>query len=252
MKKLLIPFLFLFTFFSCNREDLQPSIKNETTVIEEQSEIALIEKEIGISFFKKDITLIDESGKNEVVMRIASKEEEVLREYLELYNLSISPVYAKDYEKVEPSQTLSTESENDYQEELAQPNIDGILSELISQKLDKDVIGVNIHVKLNILENGRVTGNGFPYDVTYYSGTWPEEFECTSYGSIGYKLMGKSRWYSGWSTRTFCSMYYPNPCQSYWRESGQHQRLWIDGPYKVRVTFDYYSVSDFSFRFINY
>lgn len=64
--------------------------------------------------------------------------------------------------------------------------------------------------------------------------------------------MGKSRWYSGWSTRTFCSMYYPNPCQSYWRESGQYQRLWIDGPYKVRVTFDYYNVSDFSFRFINY
>lgn len=53
MKKLLIPFLFLFTFFSCNREDLQPSIKNETTVIEEQSEIALIEKEIGISFLKR-------------------------------------------------------------------------------------------------------------------------------------------------------------------------------------------------------
>lgn len=97
-----------------------------------------------------------------------------------------------------------------------------------------------------------MSGNGFPYDVTYYSGTWPEEFECTSYGSIGYKLMGKSRWYSGWSTRTFCSMYYPNPCQSYWRESGQYQRLWIDGPYKVRVTFDYYNVSDFSFRFINY
>lgn len=106
MKKLIIPFLFLFTFFSCNRDDLQFSIKNESPVIEEQSEIALIEKEMGISFFKKDITLIDESGKNEVIVRIASKEEEVLREYLALYSLSISPVMRKTMKKVSPKRLI--------------------------------------------------------------------------------------------------------------------------------------------------
>lgn len=117
------------------------------------------------------------------------------------------------------------------------------------------MIGIRTHVNVidKSLNNQRTEANGWANQATHISGTWPELFKCQTFSqSVGYKFEGKSRWYSGWSTRKFCNYNISTNCETYWEQPGSSEQwTWIDGPYKVQVVVDYNYYWNYSFEFIN-
>jgi hypothetical protein len=59
------------------------------------SEIARLEKESGITYAKKQLTLTDPSGLNKVTLQVASKDASALDEYLSSNELSIEGISQK-------------------------------------------------------------------------------------------------------------------------------------------------------------
>lgn len=76
---LLTLFLPLIFVVSCSEEkiDSQP---NETNPNENLTEIERTEQALGVTLFKKDVTISDESGENTVTIRVASLDEDRLNE----------------------------------------------------------------------------------------------------------------------------------------------------------------------------
>lgn len=227
-------------------EELQPLESSDKN----QSEIALLEKELGITFYKKDLKLIDETGRNVVTLQIAGKDKAMVDAYLEMYEFSVSPIFRNQYESSDAAKQSPVDNGA-----AEKTNIDGIFTEVISKQLDKNVIGLRTTLTLkNRSLQGRVAAPGdFPSSATHYntSGNWPEIFKMYASSTVGYQFMGKSRWYSGWSTRTFCDYYNPSVCATYWEHGGE-QWTSVDGPYDVRVTVYYFQYWDYSFEWINY
>lgn len=235
---------------SCNQdEELRPSEDRN----QRMSEIALLEKEYGITFYKKDLILVDETGRNVVTMQIAAKHEAMVKAYLDTYGFSISPIYEEKHKTPRPDATEQVPIEKNQEE---QTDLDGIFTEVISKQLEEGVIGLRttLTLKNRSLRGGRVAApDDFPNSATHYntSGNWPEIFKMYASSTVGYKFMGKSRWYSGWSTRTFCDYYSPTVCASYWEHGGE-QWTAVDGPYDVRATVYYHYYWDYSFEWVNH
>src|SRR5690606_13804648 len=99
------------------------------------SEIALLEKELGITFYKKDLDLVDETGRNKVTLQIAGKTKAMVDAYLEVYDFSISPILRNKKYELKSATATQSPVENGVKEE---PDIDGIFTEVISRQLDED------------------------------------------------------------------------------------------------------------------
>jgi hypothetical protein len=235
--------LLVLAFTSCIQDESVNKTLNEPESI---SEIELMEKETGVVFYKEDIKLAH--GSNEVVIRVASKDETMLKNYLKDFEFSITPLFAKDINFSKQSTNRSEQAGETSSEIIT----DGIFTEFISQKLDDGVVGFRTNVKVlnEDLKNGRISANGYPNQAIHTSGNWPELFEIFAYQTVRYDFDGKTKWYSGWSSRTFCQWANLANCQSYW-EQPSHNVIYIDGPYRVRAVVDYYNFVDYSFQFIN-
>jgi len=252
MKKTLqitLAMFFTFVVISCDQsEELNPSQNQNENV----SEISLLERETGITFFKQDIKLTDEGGKNTVTMRVAGKSESMVKAYLETYKFSISAIYESgDYRK-NSNKTKPIPFDDGVREE---QSTDGLFTEFISKQLVNGVIGfkTNAILKNRSLTNGRTAvASDFPNAVTHYnnSGNWPEIFKMYAYQTVGYKFMGKTNWASGWSTRTFCNYFNNTDCFSYW-EHASEKWINVDGPRDVRATVYFNNYTDYSFQWVN-
>ena len=257
MKNQLIIFalsLLLLSSISCNTENdvATPINQNQIEPESEISEIELLEKETGITLFKKDLVLTDETGKHEVIMRVAAREKEMVENYLTVFSFSITPTFNLitqvdgGTQQEEHESQFSTSSKSDPE---------GIFTEFISMELTNGATGFGTNVTLmdKSLRNAPNARNGFPSQATHISGKWPEIFKCTTYTNIiGYDFDRKSRWYSGWSSTTFCNYNNNSICRAYWEQPGSTQQwTWIDGPYRVRAVVDYYNYWDYSFEFTN-
>lgn len=256
MKNILRAFTWLVTvgilMVSC---DTTNELTPVSTVDENQSEIALIEKETGVTLFKQDLNLADESGKNKVVLRVAHKDKQMLENYLEAFSFSISPVLKKD---VSRSSSAQAGGLSEGAEEKVTTNLDGIITEFMSTTLEPNVAGFSMRVKFNekYSKNGRANAyGGYPNETTVTSGTWPELCRVDVYGrSIAYKFHGKTKWYSGWSSRYFCVDSNPSDCRWDWTQSAiSTATINVDGPWKVRATVGYDAnfQGDWSVTFIN-
>jgi hypothetical protein len=255
VKKYLLPFAWMLMvgmlIVSCDHNnDLAP----DPTDGENQSEIAVIEREAGITLFKKDLTLTDEAGRNKVVLRVAHKDEQILKSYLEVVSFAISPVFKKNVSRISAGPTGNVIENTDHK---ATTNLDGIITEFISKSLEPSVAGFSLRVKFKDNPmNGRSSAyGGFPNETTVTSDTWPELCKVEVFGrSIAYKFHGKTKWYSGWSSRTFCLDADPYICNSDWTQSAiSTATINVDGPWKVRATIGYDAnfQGDWAITFIN-
>ena len=255
MKNSLTVFTLLLLLISsgCNTEnDLATPISQDQIEPENEiSEIELLEKETGITLFKKDLVLTDETGKHQVIMRVAAREKVMVESYLTAFSFSITPTFNPVTQVNEGTQQggqegqFSTSGESD---------LEGIFTEFITIELTDGATGFSTNVILmdKSLKNAPNARNGFPEQATHISGKWPEIFKCWTTNSIGYDLDRKSRWYSGWSSTTFCNYNNSSVCKAYWEQPGfTEQWTWIDGPYKVRAVVDYNNYWDYSFEFTN-
>jgi hypothetical protein len=175
---------------SCQQDSVQPNQEPE-------SEIELLEKEFGVTFFTQDVTLVDAGGSNEMVLRVAALEKGLVEEFLKSREMSIIPVFEKGGKVTQINDSYSDESDND---ELDLSRV--IIVDVVSQTLDKGVIGLGVHNKINpnysLAPNAR--SKYLNPDVWHDSMTWPEEFYLQAYNQVYWKLQRKTRWWSGWST----------------------------------------------------
>jgi hypothetical protein len=74
----------------CNNNN-QPDVSPVSSVAKTEytSEIDQMEKEEGVTFFKKDVWIKDEAGKDQVLMRFASKNENVIAHFMEMHAFKV-------------------------------------------------------------------------------------------------------------------------------------------------------------------
>ena len=220
---------------SCNQdENLDPSLKQDQI----QSEIARIEKEKGIVFFKRDVVF--EDGGNIAVLRVATENEAVFENIVEKFEITINPIYS--------DQSLISSSESGIGEEGKFDALGTeILTEFIQLRMENDVIGFSTNFnrsKLNGFSNGRVEGfdDDYQYYVTHYSMNWPSRFwlDFPQQGG-GVFFQCKRKWYNGWESDTNCIISstfgnFAGQCGNTHHLYGSNAYVFnVDGPYQVRA-----------------
>ncbi len=125
---------------------------NDKSVLEVQeeepkTEIEALEKEYGLTYFKKDLTLKDEKGLNEIKIRLGSQNKLALENYLS--NHKISLVVKDREEKLLESSNQSDTKKNVNQVEPAES--EKVIIEILSQKQENPnkLIGLNINISEN-------------------------------------------------------------------------------------------------------
>ncbi len=228
-----LPMLVLVLLIGCQQDAVQPNQELP------KSEIELLEKEYGVTFFTKDIILVDAGGSNEMVLRVAALEEALVNEFLESREMSIVPVFEKRGHVNQINDSHIDESTSD---ELDLSKV--IIVDIVSQRLDKGVIGLGLHNKINtnysLAPNAR--SKYLNPDVWHDSMNWPEEFFLRANQQVYWKLQRKTRWWSGWSTIL----------GPYTWSGGTNERFYVDGPWRLRLTISFNNAGDYYYEFVNY
>ena len=144
------------------------------------SEIDLLEKEMGVSLFKAEITLTDDANTNTLTLKVASQDEGELNRYLSNNDFSIEPVYS-----IEQPQQLTAGSQVDQGQKTVVDPSNRIYSEVLDQSMAPGVIGYRIHIRKNTRATGRTHANGYTYRLTLISGDWPTYFGLNSLVNTG-------------------------------------------------------------------
>lgn len=217
------------------------------------SEIELLEKDLGVEFFKEDLILKDQNGENEVTLRIAAQEKNELEAYLDNVEFSISPIYSKA--------NSSRKSTNKYGDNLnggETENFSGIITEFVETKIREDVVGVRLNVVIkNQQENSRIAYNA---RTTHTSSNWPHLAKIKTFDNslvIRYNFEVKDRWYKSWYTGYLETCKYNgvngpinSDCQHFWEQSANMENtFWVDGPYRVRAVINYWNTGSYSVEF---
>jgi len=139
---------------------------------------------------KKEITLIDSGGKNEIILAMYSNDEELLNYNFE--NTKYSLVIFKTTDEVIP--------EDDSIFDLAVSDDDtcknNVLTEVIYEKLENDVTGYGIHVERKASKSTK----GF-YSESFNNAKWRKFLGVrhANWGNPIYvRMVYKSKWYSKW------------------------------------------------------
>lgn len=245
-----IPFL----AFSCNSDQELPAPTVQTNEFENISEIALLEKELGITLSKRDFILTDETGDNQVTLRVAAKEKEELENYLNSVNLSMEPVFAHEYSYIRTGKN-NTDSKVE-EVDKSSSGFSGIITEFVDEKFGDDVIGVRLNVEIKAQSNN--SRINYALYTEHTSGNWPYLAKIktfTTYEPIGYRLETKSRWYKSWNFASMCKYngtngLDPNQCQSFWEQYANNENtFWVDGPYRVKIPVSYWTSGSYSIEF---
>lgn len=242
--------------FSCNSEQELPVSLQEENEPENISEIALLEEELGITLFKRDFILTDESNDNQVILRVAGVEEDILESYLNSVTFSMNPVYLNDYP------FLVRESKEEFvlpEERQTDQDFSGIITEFVSQTLKDDVIGIRLNVAVREgNENSRINYN---FTATHTSDVWPYLATVQTYANsleIKYHFDAKERWYKSWYTGYLETCKYNgnaapdlSQCSHWWTQpANSSNTFWVDGPYKSRVNVSYWNSGSYSVTYV--
>ncbi|MFN4145191.1 MAG: hypothetical protein ACK4GN_05150 [Runella sp.] len=239
MKKFCIALIgaacFSVVVISCKQpknEEVSPSLQQEPTSV-----IDLMEKEEGVKFFKKDITLKDVSGKNTVVIRFASHDLLTLENYLSSFDFEITPVFKRvknELNRTNKILELSNQKNN---------SENSVLTEALSKNLDPKAMGYQLNIKLKAhfaseLKNGR--GLSFNSECVHISDAWPEEFKISltnGQNEVQYVVDKRMRWYYAWTYWFgWYSLSAPNAQVSHWLDGPEEHGF---SPWKVRVKVAY-------------
>jgi hypothetical protein len=233
---------------SCNQEDQNVSPVQD----QEIGEIARIEKDKGIVFFKKDITF--ESNGNKAVLRIATQDETIFRNVVDNFEVIIKPIYSKDILATRGNGNSTTNESN-------LPSVgEEILTEFIEIEMkEKGLIGftTSFHFKESKSKaNGKVNLSGYGAYVTHYSDKWPSYF-WVSFPSQGGGVKFEAKWRSiyFWTSYTVCitSSTYGvgvGDCAKEFDLPGTSGYTFnVDGPWKVRTQIGSYT-NDWTWGFI--
>ncbi|SEI69878.1 hypothetical protein SAMN04487995_1766 [Dyadobacter koreensis] len=176
------------------------------------SEIARLEKESGITFAKKQLTLTDPSGLNKVTLQVASKDASALDEYLNSNELSIEGISQKEYQdmakhKVQYSQTKENSSVP------SESNNASIITEATFVQLTDSFRGYRLNVKHKVsLASGKGARVQANVETKHVSDKFPEYIELTfrsgtsSNASVQIAINLKQQWNTpfnptdGWHT----------------------------------------------------
>lgn len=245
-KPFLVSFIILLSLSRCADESATEAPGVVKSQIEQQ------EKQSGVTFYKREIQVFDESKKSSVVMMVAAVNPDLVESYIREYNFTITPTYDVNETKPERSKV----SEEGQVETSSPSDLEGVFTEFTKVSLQDGVTGfrTNAVLKNREIANGRTKiASDFPSSATHYnnSGNWPERFKMFAYQTVGWKFHGKSKWYSGWSTRTFCDWYDDTDCADYWEQASE-KWIYIDGPWDVKATVYYFSYTDYSFEWNNF
>ncbi len=268
MKKIVLStmgaFFLTAVMFSCNQPK-ETEVSPTTTKAGEEpmSVIDQMEKEEGVKFFKRDVTLIDESGKNKVVMRFATLKLDALNAYIASHHYEIIPRYRLK------SKNTNSESTNPSNEKKNResPNVERerIVTEVISTQLEKEVVSYAVKVTTRSIKNAKTLYN-YAFSETHTTpANWPEELIITVHGKsncaeshvlygIDYKNTWSSSWYSldgkAWDNY-FVNANYDEynwlPCDHPLRYRVRTHN--VDGPYRVR--FNIQHDANYDYEWVN-
>ncbi|WP_428667522.1 hypothetical protein [Runella sp.] len=250
---------------SCNQpKETEVSPTTAKRGEEPLSVIDQMEKEEGVKFFKKDVTITDESGKNKVVMRFATLKEDALSAYLATHHYEIIPRFKASKAESTISQITNPLDEKKNKEFL---NVERerIVTEVISKQLEKDVIGYAVKVTIGSIKNAKTLYN-YAYSETHTTpDNWPEELIITVFGKVGcaeshvlYGIDYKNNWASSWYSLD------GKPWDNYWVGADYGIYNWlpcehpnhngtrthnVDGPYRVR--FNIQHDGNYTYQWVN-
>ena len=257
MKKILYVSLWIMSCIlavSCSQDEqnVEPATSDQ-----EIGEIARIEKETGITLFKRVITF--ENGNNKATLLIATKSEEIFKNIVENFDVVIKPVYSRDM----PANIGKAKS-NGAIENGVEPNNENTGEEILTEfefiQTETNVIGFTTSYHLKTKEDasgGRVALTGYDYYITSTSDNWPTYFWVSfpSQGG-GLNFNAKWKWYNGWVTYTVCieSSTYGLGVGDCYQEHNlpgvSSYTLNVDGPWRVKTIIGYYNAQDFTWGYI--
>lgn len=257
MKKILhvslwIMFCILAVNCSHDEQNVEPSTSDE-----EIGEIARIEKETGITLFKRVITF--ENGNNKATLLVATKSEAIFKNVVENFDIVIKPVYSRDI----PKSTLIVKSDEGIEngnESNNENRGEEILTEFEYVQMEENVVGFTASYHLKTGENetgGRTALTGYDYYITSTSDNWPTYF-WVSFPNQGGGLGFKAKWkyYYTWVTYTVCiesSTYGTGvgDCAQEHDVPGTSTYVFnVDGPWRVKTEIGYYNTQDFTWGYI--
>lgn len=224
--------------FGCQNDE--PPSDRSSAKDETESELTLIERDLGMPLYFRDLTLKDGKGENEITLRVASTNESMLDEYLKSRLFSIEPVIKKEetdrvVDLRNVPKVLNTNIKQSADFEAA------IITEVIKQNLRPGVLGVQLHNRFNsdydVEKNGRTKYN---YLVTHTSNNWPSWVTYQSFSNTEMQLDYKQKWYSSWFP-----VYGPESWCCY-----DYYEFYVDGPYRVRIWVEYNFESDYYHTFL--
>jgi hypothetical protein len=207
------PAFLFFRLVGCNNNN-QPDVSPVSSVAKTEytSEIDQMEKEEGVTFFKKDVLLKSADGKSEVLMRFASRVKSDLETYLTMHEFKLSPIFTKATTKA----PVAGESDNKDNNKLqVQPTNTGkainIMSEQLSSKLEAGAIGYGIdtrNVPIAERPNMRISAEA-DYYIEIYSDRRPDRYKMEVYSEHVWLNM---RYREGWANPNWFNVYngYPN------------------------------------------
>jgi hypothetical protein len=234
MKKTLRTFcasvVILFAFAACSPdEETNQAIEHPDGP--EVSEIALREKEEGITFFSKDFTFND--GTSKATLRVATADEKVFKHLVENLDVAITPVRESDVQ--------SSESQGEYK--AFTPKGVEIMTELISMERGPGVVGFKIRQGQKDVSNGRTEAlSGYEIYTSTTSNNWPSRFWIYFPGSGGgVYFQCKRKWYNGWESDTNCL---GSDCYNTFDLFGSSSYNFdVDGPWRSKANLGYYHQS---------
>ena len=219
----------MFALAACSPDD-ETNQATEHPDGPEVSEIALREKEEGITFFNKDFTFDD--GTSKAILRVATADEKVFKNIVENFDVTITPIRESD--------VPSDESQGEYK--AFTPKGVEILTELISMERGPGVIGFKIKQGQKAITNGRSEGlSGYDYYTSTTSNNWPSRFVLYFPGSGGGVFFQcKRKWYNGWESDTNCLLN-TSECYNTFDLFGSSTYTFdVDGPWRSKANLGYY------------
>jgi hypothetical protein len=222
---------------SCQDEGVK-SPGPESQQDENRSEISIIEEKTGITYYKQDLTLSDESGENKVTLRVAGQDEEMVKEYLKSRIFSITPLYAHEKKEsiklpYQPNpQPGVASAEKEYEST--------VIIEVVSQTLKKGVLGVGFRDQPNPAYEVDKSGRTNYYEYReHVSNNWPSWLSLQAYQYVEFMIWYKGRWYQSWTPwygpETWC-------CYDF-------DEFNVDGPYRVSLRIQYNYEGDYYYEF---
>lgn len=236
MKKILKTFctsaVIMFALAACSPDD-ETNQAAEHPGGPEVSEIALREKEEGITFFKKDFTFDD--GTSKAILRVATADEKVFKNIVENLDVTITPIRQSDVPADKPHGEYKAFT----------PQGIEIMTELISMNRGPGVTGFKIRQGLKATANGRSEAlSGYQIYTSTTSNNWPSRFWIYFPGSGGGVFFQcKRKWYNGWESDTNCLLGTSDCYNTFDLFGSSSYTFDVDGPWRSKANLGYWEQS---------